>query len=178
MQVPLEIAARSVELSSTDETVISDRVRKLEGIHARLMSCRVAVEMPHRHRRTGVVYGVRIDLTVPGGELVVDRKTGDTLLSAIQRAFNAAERQLRRHVQRQRGDVKQHDEPQSVARVHELYPLGQYGFLETADGDRVYFDARSVVDGGFGRLSIGSSVRYVTVEGDKGPQASTVIPIK
>ena len=124
------------------------------------------------------MYGVRIDLTVPGGEIVVDRKTGDTLLTAIQRAFDAAERQLRRHAQRQRGDVKQHEEPQSVARVRELYPLGQYGFLETLDGDRVYFDARSVVESGFGKLSIGSSVRYVMAEGDKGPQASTVIPIK
>lgn len=178
MQVPLEIAARNVALSPGDERAISDRVKKLEGIHARLMSCRVAVELPHRHRRTGASYSVRIDFTVPGGELVIDRKTGDTLLSAIQRAFDAAERKLRRHVQRQRGDVKQHEEPQSVGRVRELYPLGQYGFLEAPDGGTVYFDARSVLDGGFGRLSIGSAVRYVSEEGEKGPQASTVIPIR
>jgi ribosomal subunit interface protein len=178
MQVPLEIAARSVELSPADEAAIRDRVTKLESIYGRLMSCRVAVEMPHRNRRTGASYSVRIDLTVPGSELVVDRKNGDTLLSAIQSAFNAAERQLRRYAQRQRGEVKQHEQLQPVAHVRELYPLGQYGFLESPEGDKIYFDARSVIDGGFGRLSVGSSVRYVPEDGERGPQASTVIPLK
>lgn len=177
MQVPLEIAVRNVQLCEADERAVRDRVAKLESIYPRLMSCRVAVEVPHRRKRTGASYNVRIDLTVPGGELVVDRKTGDTILSAVQRAFNTAERQLRSQAERQRGDVKVHVSPQRVARVRELHPLGQYGFLETEEGETVYFDARSLVDGGFARLSVGTSVRYVVQDGDKGPQASTVTPI-
>lgn len=177
MQVPLEIAVRNVELSQADEGAVRDRVAKLEIIYGRLMSCRVAIEVPHRRKRTGASYNVRIDLTVPGGELVVDRKTGETILSAVQKAFNTAERQLRSHAERQRGEVKIHESPQGVARVRELYPLSQYGFLETAEGETVYFDARSVIDGGFGRLSVGTAVRYVAEDGDKGPQASTVTPI-
>lgn len=117
-------------------------------------------------------------MTVPGGELFVGRKRGETLLSAIQQAFNAAERQLRKHAARRRREVKEHESPQPVARVRELYPLGEYGFLETPEGDSVYFDARSVLDGGFGRLAVGAAVRYVPEEGEKGPQASTVIPLK
>ena len=37
------------------------------------MGCRVIVEAPHRHHRKGKAYEVRIDLTVPGGELVINR---------------------------------------------------------------------------------------------------------
>ena len=178
MNVPLEIAARNVQLAESDEAAIRDRVAKLADLYDRLVSCRVAVELPHRHRRSGVTYSVRIDMTVPGGELFVGRKRGETLLSAIQQAFNAAERQLRKHAARRRREVKEHESPQPVARVRELYPLGEYGFLETPEGDTVYFDARSVLDGGFGRLAVGAAVRYVPEEGEKGPQASTVIPLK
>ena len=178
MQVPLEIAARNLELTEGTEAVIRDRVAKLESIYGRVMSCRVAVEIPHRHKRTGASYGVRIDITVPGGELVVGRKTGGSLLSTIQSGFSVAERRLMKYAQRQRGEVKQREEQQPVARVRELYPLAQYGFLETPEGDTVYFDARSVIDGGFGRLSVGAAVRYVPEDGVKGPQASTVIPVK
>jgi cold shock CspA family protein len=177
MQVPLEIAARNVMLSPEAEAEIRDRVNKLESIYGSLVGCRVAVDRPHRRRRTGAEYGVRVDLTVPGGELAVGRKTGDTPLTAIQNAFGAAERRLRRYAERQRGDVKQHTR-QPSARVREIYPLGGYGFLETAEGETVYFDARSVLNGGFDRLEVGSPVRFVAEQGVKGPQASTVTPAK
>ena len=36
-----------------------------------VMGCRVAVECPHRQPQRGNSYHVRIDLTVPGGELVI-----------------------------------------------------------------------------------------------------------
>ncbi len=177
MQVPLKITARNTEISPAEEEAIQQRASKLEAIYGRLMSCRVAVEVPHRHRRSGASYTVRVDITVPGGELIVDRKPGDTLISAIQKAFAAAERKLRKFAARQRGEVKSHESPQPVAKVREIYPLGEYGFLGTPDGHTVYFDARSVVDGAFERLAVGAAVRFVQEEGEKGPQASTVIPV-
>ena len=49
-----------------------------------------------------------------------------------------------------------------------------YGFLETPGGREIYFHKNSVLDGGFGRLKIGTAVRFAEEEGEKGPQASTV----
>ena len=51
------------------------------------------------------------------------------------------------------------------------------GFLETADGRAVYFDRSSVVDGGFGALDVGAPVRFTEEAGEKGPQATTVVPL-
>ncbi len=90
--LPVEIAARNVTLSASDEAAIRERAAKLRTFHGRIVSCRVAVEVPHRHRRTGVSYIVRIDVTVPGGEFAVKRKPRAELLTVIQDAFDVAER--------------------------------------------------------------------------------------
>ncbi len=54
-----------------------------------------------------------------------------------------------------------------------------FGFIETADGQEVYFHRHSVADGDFDRLEVGSEVRVAIAEreSERGPQASTVHPI-
>jgi ribosomal subunit interface protein len=173
----LEIAARDVELSESTERLIRERAAKLETYHDRVMRCRIAVERPHRRGHTGSSYIVRLSVTVPGSEFVVKRKPRDTLLTAVQDAFDAAERRLRRVAERHRGEVKRH-ESQPHACVKELYPLAGYGHLETTDGQSVYFDAHSVLDGGFSRLTVGTPVRFVEGTGEKGPRASSVFPLR
>ena len=41
---------------------------KLEEFFSRITSCRVVVEAPHRHHKSGELFHVRIDLGVPGHE--------------------------------------------------------------------------------------------------------------
>ncbi len=175
--LPLELAARNVVLGAAAEAEIRSRAFKLSTVYDRITSCRVVVEMPHRHRERRAAYVVCVDLTVPGGELVIKRKPREILLTAIQDAFDAAERRLREFVRRKRGNVKKHDMP-ALASVKELYPLAGYGFLETADGHSIYFDERAVLNGGFPKLTVGTPVRYVEGVGEKGPQASTIVPLK
>ena len=74
MQVPLQITFRNMESSPLAEQWIRAAADKLENLYGRIMGCRVAVEVPHRHRRKGSAYHVRIDLTLPGGEIVVKRQ--------------------------------------------------------------------------------------------------------
>jgi cold shock CspA family protein len=138
------------------------------------MSCRVVVEAPVRHHRKGGPYKVRIDLTVPGDELVINRQADEDLYVAIRDAFHAARRRLEDYARRQRGAVKVH-EPFPHARVVKLFPEEGYGFLETSDGREVYFHRNSVIDSGFDRLEIGAEVRFAEESGEHGPQASTVI---
>ncbi len=175
--LPLELAARNVQLGSAAEAEIRRRAFKLSTIYERIMSCRVVVEMPHRHHERRASYLVSIDITVPGDEIVIKRKPREILLTAIQDAFDAAERSLREFGRRRRGNVKTHAAP-LLALVKELYPLAGYGFLETQDGHSVYFDEHAVLNGGFLRLTVGTQVRYVEESGEKGPQASTVVPLK
>ena len=65
-------------------------------------------------------------------------------------------------------------ESQPVGTVKTIDPYGEFGFLEAADGHEVYFHRNSVLDGAFGRLTVGAHVTFAEEMGEKGPQASTV----
>jgi cold shock CspA family protein/ribosome-associated translation inhibitor RaiA len=169
----LQIATRNFELAPADEQVIRDAAAKLESFAGHIMSCRVLLELQTRRHRTGDRYHVRIDLVVPGREIVITRQSEEMLLSAAQEAFKAAARRLQDQVRKQRGDVKlSRRAPHAV--VTRLLPWEGYGFLTTPDGREIYFDRSSVLHHGFDRLEVGTEVRYVAEPGEKGPQASTV----
>ena len=174
MQLPLQVTLRDISPSEAIEAYIRERAAKLEQFYDRIMSCRVVVEAPVRHHRKGGPYKVRIDLTVPGDELVVDRQVDEDLYVAIRDAFHAARRKLEDYARRQRGAVKVH-EASPHARVAKLFPEEGYGFLETPDGREIYFHRNSVKDSDFDRLEIGTEVRFAEESGEQGPQASTVI---
>jgi ribosomal subunit interface protein len=106
MKLPLQIAARGVELGSETEALIRQHAEKLDRYYDRIMGMRVMVEVPQRQMGEPIVHNVHIDITVPGGEVVVKRQAHPELHTAIQRAFEAARRQLQEYARRQRGDVK------------------------------------------------------------------------
>jgi cold shock CspA family protein/ribosome-associated translation inhibitor RaiA len=201
MNIPLQITFRNMTPSEAIEANIREKAAKLDTFYERIMGCRVTVEAPHRHQRKGKAYVVRIDLTVPGGELVINRapkrvagvKTiakGDETVPtvshepskhgahedvyvAIRDAFNAAGRRLQDYARRHGGTVKLH-EAAKVARVSKLFPGERYGFLETDDGREIYFHGNSVLQPGYERLDVGTEVYFAEESGEKGPQASRV----
>ncbi len=196
MQLPLQITFRNMKPIEGIEESIRAEAEKLETFYSQIMGCRVAVEVPHGHHRKGNLYHIRIDLTMPGKELVIKhqpsltkgiRQTGGVemkkrletgaahrnLYLAIRDAFKVAGRRLQDYARRQRGDVKTHNAPSS-GRVSKLLREKGYGFLATLDGREVYFHKDSVLNRGFGRLRVGGEVSFVEEQGEKGPQASTV----
>lgn len=177
MQIPLQITFKNMESSPAVEDAIRERAAKLEKIYPRITSCRVVIESPHRRHQKGKLFAVRVDMTVPGEEIVVSRDPGrngayEDVYVAIRDAFDAAKRELQDHARRFRGEVKLHDGP-SYGRVVRLEPTG-FGFLGTLDGREVYFHQNAVLRPGFDQLHVGDTVRYVEETGNKGPQASTV----
>jgi ribosomal subunit interface protein len=180
MQLPLQIAFRNMESSPAVETRIRERVARLDHYYKHIMSCRVVVESPHRHRRQGKVFHIRLDVTVPQGELVVNREpeedhAHEDVFVAIRDAFDAMQRRLQDYAREQRGAVKTH-EPLPRGRIARLFPEEGYGFIITADGREVYFHCNALVDGDFADLEVGTPVEFIEELGEKGPQASTVRP--
>jgi ribosomal subunit interface protein len=178
MELPLQITFRNMDSSPAIEAKIRESAAKLDRFYDHIMSCRVVVEAPHRHHRRGHLYHVRIDLTVPDGELLVTRDPAEhdahrDVYVAIRNAFNAAARQLEDHARRQQRRVKLHAAA-AAARIARLFPGEGYGFLETPEGREIYFHKNSVVGDEFERLAVGTQVRFVEEQGEKGPQASTV----
>jgi ribosomal subunit interface protein len=176
MKLPLQIAFRGMPPSDAIKARIEEKAAKLDEFYDRIMACRVIVEAPHRRHHQGKLYHVRVDLTVPEGEMVVSREphehhAHEDVYVAIRDAFDAAKRRLEDHARRERGKVKRHEEP-AGGRVARLFP--DYGFIETPDGREIYFHRNSVLKEGFGRLAVGTAVRFVEEAGERGPQASTV----
>ncbi|MFW5908708.1 MAG: HPF/RaiA family ribosome-associated protein [Desulfosalsimonas sp.] len=102
MEKPLEITYRNVEKSDDIDDLIREKAAKLDSMHDRITSCRVSVEKPQEHQKTGNEYRVRIDLRIPPGkELVVSRDTRegdihDPLKVVVNEAFKKMEKQLKR----------------------------------------------------------------------------------
>ncbi len=183
MPAEVQISFRGMSSSPSVEAQVRRRAAELLQFSDRVSACRVMLEAAHRRHRQGTIYHVRVDLTVPGGEVVVNREPGEDhahedLRVAIRDAFDAARRRLQDRMRRLNGQTKAH-KPQSVGRIVRVFAERDYAFLETEDGEEVYVHRNAVVEGGFDRLRVGDRVRYVAdpEEGEKGLQASTVIPI-
>jgi ribosomal subunit interface protein len=179
MKLEPQITFRNMEPSEAMEQNIRERAEKLDRFHDQIMSCRVMVEAQHRHHHQGNVYHVRIDLTVPGEELVVSRDPGrdhahEDVYVAIRDAFDAARRQLEDAGRRHRSQVKTHEAP-AHGLIARLYQEENYGLIRASDGREIYFHRNSVVNADFDKLVTGEPVRFSEEPGDKGPQASTVI---
>lgn len=114
MQKPLELTFREVPHTQKIEDLVNEKVRKLETVCGNIISCRVAVERPHRHHNNGNPYQIRIDLMVPPNhEIVVKKETTqngkhDHLTTLIRDSFEAARRQLLEHMRILRNEVKNH----------------------------------------------------------------------
>ena len=114
MELPLQVTFRNMESSEAIAAKIRERAAKLDRYHHHIMSCRVMVEAPHRHHQHGQLFHVRVDITVPGGELMVTRDPPQNgahkdVYVAIRDAFDAADRQLEDYARRQQGRVKVHE---------------------------------------------------------------------
>lgn len=105
MDVPLELAFHNLEASEAVETRVRERVAKLEKMFPRLVACRVVVEAPHKQHQKGNVFRVRIEMSVPGDDLVVskepnrahERFADPDVYTVLKDAFETAERMLRDH---------------------------------------------------------------------------------
>lgn len=178
---PLEIVFRDIDPSEAVEARIRKEAAKLQRFHQRIVSCRVVVAAPHRHKHKGKLYFVRIQISVPNGNLWVNRRSPydhahEDVYVAIRDSFNAAVRRLEDTVRRKLNKkVKRHETPPHGA-VIRLFPDEGYGFIRTPDEQEIYFNEAAVVNDAFKRLEVGSEVRFVLApdDGPQGPQASTV----
>ncbi len=106
MSIPLKVTTRTVELTDAIETEVKSRLELLERIYDRIESCHVSMDGPVQHHRKGGPFTIKIDLAVPGPDVVVTRKAEGDLYAAIRTGFDAARRRLEEHLDRRRQFVK------------------------------------------------------------------------
>ena len=183
MKIAPEITYRNVEKTVAIDSLVQEKMNKLERVCNYISSCHIAIEKIHDRPSSGSPYRVRIDITVPPGqEIVAESSPGDTnqyveVDTVIRDAFGMAQRQLRELARQQRDSDKSRDNNQpddTTGLVTKLFRKQGYGFIKTLDGQDIYFHRNSVLHDDFDRIEIGTGVRFFATEGDKGLQASTV----
>lgn len=172
------ITFRNMEPSAALEATIREKVAKLDEFSHEIMSCRVMVEAEHRHHHQGNLYHVRVDLTVPGKEIIAnrspkERKSNEDIYVAVRDAFDATRRQLEDYARTRRREVKAHETP-AHGKIIEVTPAEDYGRIETPDGRNIYFHRNSLVNAAFDDLAEGMEVSFAEEMGEEGPQASSV----
>jgi ribosome-associated translation inhibitor RaiA len=130
MKLPVEIRFRNLRRSALIEDDIRQRAERLNTYCGDITSCRVLVEVPHRHHEKGNPFHVRINLTVPDDDIAVTRASTlhasakdehawvkalevDAMRIDVQlvvrEAFDAVRRRLQDYARRRRGAVKAHE---------------------------------------------------------------------
>lgn len=178
-EIPVTVTFKDIATSDALEVRIRELAQRLARFHSRITVCRVVVAEAHRQHNKGTLHHVRIDLTVPDGEIVVNREPEENhahedAYIAVRDAFEAAQRQLRDWVGRHaKHGAKAHPTPRHGTVVRVFGDDG-FGFIETPDGDEVYFHKNAVTHGGWDKLDVGTYVRFIEANGDKGPHATNV----
>lgn len=123
MKLPVQVIFRDMAPLPSLEEQIRRRVAKLDQFESDLMSCQVVVEATGNRHRQGHRYVVRIDLRMPGAEIVAGERQGhEDIAVALRDAFDAVTRRLEDHARRLRGQVKQHAESPARAGPPEPAP--------------------------------------------------------
>lgn len=105
MPVDLRTTYRDFPPPLLAEERIRKRVDRLEQIYPRIISCHVVAQESHRRHLKGKLYSVRINVGVPGGEIVAnheqhDKHSHEDFYVAMRDAFDVLERQLRAYSER------------------------------------------------------------------------------
>jgi ribosomal subunit interface protein len=173
MKIPVHIQFHGMESSDALETSAREHADKLEAFAPDIMTCRVAIDLEQKHQHQGRPYGVRLDLTLPGHELVVNRVQHEDVYVALRDAFDSMKRQLEDLVRKRRGQEKQHAVPLH-GEVVRLDNAGGFGFIRTPDGDEYYFSRDNVAGTPFEHMQTGSAVQFLPEVGGEGRQARRV----
>jgi len=94
----VHITMEDMPHSAALDARIREKVAKLEKICPRLTSCRVVVAAPHHHHQHRKLFTVRLNIMLPGGEVVVTRDNHEDVYVLLRDAFVAARRELEKSV--------------------------------------------------------------------------------
>jgi hypothetical protein len=112
--IPVKITFRHMDSSAAVETRIHELASHLGVFSDRILACRVVIDSPHRHHHQGKVFAVKLQLELPGEDVVVDmerpqRGDHEDVYVVLRDAFDAARRQLQQRMSSLRGEAKRRE---------------------------------------------------------------------
>jgi ribosomal subunit interface protein len=101
------ITYRGMPHSAAMDARINELAAHLASLNDRITAFHVVVDENDRHKSKGNLFEVRLDLHIPGQEIVATGQQDEDAYVALNKAFQAAERQLEDGVRRRR-DAARH----------------------------------------------------------------------
>lgn len=175
--LPVQITVRDMPNSPALEDHLLKKAHKLNRYYDRINSCKIVIYITQKHKHQGKLFSVCIDLSVPGKDLIVNRKLDEDVYIAIRDAFHAVQRQLESYARKRRGDVKTHEELMHGI-VKKLFVDEGYGFIQGTDGSEYYFSPSNVCHPSFSQLELGDTVQFIGVPQSEGMQAHRVTRLR
>ncbi len=199
MLLPPKIVFHNVPPDPEVEERIKKEITKLESYYDQIHRCRVVIDIPHRHHGAASPYRIRIELTVPHGEIAVTqepslyrtqkkihvsshRKQDEahpmhrSVISTINEVFDTARRRLQDYARKQRGDTKTRIGP-SHGRVIRVLSKKGIGYLKSEQGRVIPFRLENVQTS-IKSLKAGNKVAFAETVGEKGEEAVAVWSIR
>lgn len=179
MQIEPILSYHNIDRSPAVDDLVHRRIEMLEKRDDRITGCEVTMEAPQRRKRHGRVFRVRLNLHLPGPDITISREIAqasaqDDLMLAVNRAFSAAEKALKKHRKTMAGVEVKHHPPVLHGEIVEIEPELGYGWILADDGQRVYFQRDGLTSDDWDRLETGTRLRFREEEGEKGPYAAAV----
>lgn len=165
MEKGVEIIWHDIEPARHVEERIRQRVERLDKMFDRIVGVHVTIEAPHRRHRKGNEFEVRVVVTMPGEDIVVNRRPGDDHahfdpLVAVRDAFDAVERKLKEWKERHRGRPPRVEEGPPRGHILEIDQERGIGVISGANGQRIRFDRAALMGEDPAALAPGQPVHF------------------
>jgi cold shock CspA family protein len=189
MSIPLQLTFRNTDRSKWIEEAVEAELIKLEKFSDQIQQCRVVIEKSNNHHHKANIFHVRVSMIVEGKEIIVSKESasesaGKDVHTALKHAFDVIPKKLEkldrlddpvhlRHCKkREYYTIIEH------AQVARVFTEDGFGFLQTTDGNEVYFEKDSLVGGLFDQLLPGTDVAFAAEAGRDGPVVSWVSAVR
>ncbi|WP_174907404.1 HPF/RaiA family ribosome-associated protein [Burkholderia diffusa] len=111
MKPPYELVFQGMPRSDALEAEAARHVSKLDRFRQDISHCRVNVVLDEKRDHQGKPFNIRIEITIPGHQLVSSKEHDEDVYVALRNAFSNVTRMLEDTGRKQRGRGKRHDEP-------------------------------------------------------------------
>ncbi|MGY3621947.1 HPF/RaiA family ribosome-associated protein [Bradyrhizobium sp. USDA 10063] len=179
MQTTAQIEFEDLTPPPDLQAAIEQHIFELEKLYGRVTAGRITMRRPLGRHEPGGQYQVSIRLVLSNGRevnvgrtLKQDERYAD-LTYAVDNTFNLARSQLQSKEHPMVSGQTRFSEGEPVGTVVWIDPGAEFGFLESANGQEIYFSFISVVEGR-ANITVGSRVSYVEELGEDGLQALAV----
>ncbi|AOI99807.1 HPF/RaiA family ribosome-associated protein [Burkholderia sp. LA-2-3-30-S1-D2] len=123
MKPPYELVFQGMPRSDALEAEAARHVSKLDRFRQDISHCRVNVVLDEKRDHQGKPFNIRIEITIPGHQLVSSKEHDEDVYVALRNAFSNVTRMLEDTGRKQRGRGKRHDEhpagPATQSEAHE-----------------------------------------------------------